>query len=86
MTVWNYVPRSGLEGLGYKFEDDKNDIKKKNLKDIFVKASTDKPVKISNTASTNLVYVDKVTSQDKVKKTEKVFIKKTDKSNNNVRK
>ena len=58
--------RSGLEGLGYRFEDDNNDIKKKNLKDIFVKASTNKPVEISNTVVTNPVCVEKVTSQDEI--------------------
>ena len=39
--------RSGLEGLGYKFENDKNDTKKKNLKDISVKTCIVKPVEIS---------------------------------------
>ena len=76
--------RSGLEGLGYKFENDKNENKKKDLKDIFVKASTDKPVEVSKTVSTNIACDEKVMSHEE-KKTEKVFIKKQDKSNNDVK-
>ena len=76
--------RSGLEGLGYRFEDDKNENKKKGLKDILVKASTDKLVEISKTVSTNIACDEKVMSHEE-KKTEKVFIKKQDKSNNDVK-
>ena len=50
-----------------------------------MKKGTYKPVEISNVLSANLFCVDKVTSQEKVKKTEKVFIKKTNKSNNDVK-
>ena len=76
--------RSGFEVLGYKFEDDKNDSKKKDVKDIFVKDSTDTPVEISKTVSTNLACDEKVVSHEK-KKTEKVFIKKLNKSNIDVK-
>ena len=37
-------PRWGLEGLGYRFEDDKNQVKKGSLNEIFVKANADKHV------------------------------------------
>ena len=57
-----------------------------DLKDIFVKESTDKPVEISNIVSTNLVYNEKVTSHKKIKKSENVFIKKTNEIKNDVKK
>ena len=57
-----------------------------DLKDIFVKASTNKPVEISKIVSTNLIYNEKVTSHKKSKKSENVFIKKTNEIKNDVKK
>ena len=68
--------RSGLEGLGYRFKDDKNQVKKGSLNEIFIKADTDKPVKISKIVSSNPICDEKATSHKEIKKTEKVFIKK----------
>ena len=76
--------RSGLKGQGYRFKDDKNENKKKDLKNIFVKVGIDKPVVISRTFSTNIVCDEKVTSHEE-KKTEKVLIKKTDKDKNDIK-
>ncbi|XP_017216873.1 uncharacterized protein LOC108194442 [Daucus carota subsp. sativus] len=66
------------------FENDKNESKEKDLKDIFVKESSDKHDEISKTVSTNFVCDEKAISHEE-KKTEKVFVKKTEKSNNDVK-
>ena len=66
--------RSGLEGLVYRFEDDKNQVKKGSLNEIIVKTNADKHVKISKSVSSNPICDEKATSHKEIKKIEKFFI------------
>ena len=78
--------RSGLVGIGYSFENDKSDTNKKDLKNRFVKASTDKTVKVSDTFSSNHAFDEKVTFHEEIKNAEKVFTKKTSQRKTDVKK